>query len=110
MRPFSCTDCRSNRLPIGHFLSHVEQQLAIFVVGLAEQAAKLVQVTSLLAGAAPGDVVGGLTLGQIRQLRWLFTVVEELIKRAFEGAGQLLQSLNGGNSVTIFDSGNVTTK
>jgi hypothetical protein len=43
-------------------------------------------------------------------LRRLFTVVEELIKRAFEGASQLLQSLDGRNGVAIFDARDITTK
>jgi hypothetical protein len=43
-------------------------------------------------------------------LRWLFTVVEELIKWAFESARQLFQRLNGRNRVAIFDTGNITTE
>ena len=50
---------RKNRnLPISHFLGHIQNQLAIFLVGLAQQTAKLIEETRFLAGAAPGDVVG----------------------------------------------------
>jgi len=40
----------------------------------------------------------------------LLTVVKELIERHFEGARQLFERFNGGNSVTIFDARNVATK
>jgi len=36
-------------LPMGHFLGHIEKQLAIFLVGFAQQAAKLVEVASLFS-------------------------------------------------------------
>jgi hypothetical protein len=41
LQPFLDTSCfrgkypRKKPLPIGHFLGHIEQQLTIFVVGLA---------------------------------------------------------------------------
>ena len=44
-------------LSVGHFLGHVQNQLAIFLVGLAQQTAKLVEEPRLFAAAAPGDVV-----------------------------------------------------
>jgi len=44
-------------LPVRDFLGHVENQLAILVIGLAQQAAKLVEVAGFFAGAAPCDVV-----------------------------------------------------
>src|SRR5579862_2686988 len=72
----------NSQLPIGHFLGHVENQLAIFLVGLAQQAAKFVEETRFLAAAAPCDVVRRFTLGKVWQLRRFFTVVEELIKWA----------------------------
>ena len=43
-------------------------------------------------------------------MRWLFAVVEELIKWAFESARQLFQGLDGRDRVAIFDTGNITTK
>ena len=85
-------------------------QLAIFVVGFAEQAAKLVQVTRLFARTAPGDIVRRLPLGEVGKLRGLLTVVEELIKWAFEGAGQLLEGLDGRDSVAILDPGDVSAE
>ena len=97
-------------LPVGHFLGHIEKQLAIFVVGFTEQAAKLVQVARLFPRTAPSDIVGGLALRKVGELGRLFTVVEELIKWALESARQFFQSLNGRNGMAIFDAGNVTTK
>jgi len=48
----------SQKLPIGHFLRHVQNELAIFFVGFAQQTAKLVEKARFLAAAAPGDVIG----------------------------------------------------
>ena len=73
---------KNSQLPIGHFLGHVQNQLAIFFVGLAQQAAKLVEEARLFAAATPGNVVRRLALGQVWQLGRLFAVVEELIKWA----------------------------
>ena len=97
-------------LPIGHFLGHIQNQLAIFLVGLAQQAAKLVEETRFFAAAAPGNVVRRLALGKVGQLRRFFTVVEELIKWALESASQLFQSLDGWDGVAIFDAGDIATE
>lgn len=43
-------------------------------------------------------------------MRRLFTVVEELIKWAFESARQFFQSFDGRNRVAIFNTGNITTE
>ena len=94
-------------LSIGHFLGHIEEQLAIFIVGFAQQSAELVEVTSLFAGGAPGNVVRRLALGQVWQLRGFLTVVEELIKWAFESTGQFFEGFNGRNCVAIFHSRNI---
>src|SRR5580704_19159783 len=83
------------RLPIGHFLGHVQQELAIFFVGLAQQAAELVEIARFFAGAAPSDIVRRSALRKVRQLRRLFAVVEELIERALESARQFLQRFDG---------------
>ncbi len=97
-------------LPIGHFLRHIQQQLAIFLIRLAQQATKLVEVACLFAGAAPRDVVRRPALGEIRQLGRLLAVIEELIEWAFESARQFFQRFNGGDSMAIFNTGNVTTQ
>jgi len=98
------------RLPIGHFLGHIQEQFAIFLVGFAQQAAELVEIARLFSGAAPGDIVRRFALRQVRKLRWLFTVVEELIEWALERARQLFQSFDGRNRVAIFNTGNITTE
>src|SRR5262249_56331931 len=89
-------------LPVRDFLGHVENQFAILFIGLAQQAAKLVEVACLFAGAAPRNVVRRLALRQIRQLRRLFTVVEQLIERDLECARQLFQRFNGGGGGGLF--------
>ena len=43
-------------------------------------------------------------------MRGLFTVVEELIKWAFESASQFFQRFDGRNGVAIFDAGDVAAK
>jgi hypothetical protein len=48
---------------MGHLLGHIEKQLAIFLVGFAQQAAKLVEEARILTRSTPGDVIGGPTLG-----------------------------------------------
>src|SRR5215475_2404260 len=97
-------------LPVRDFLGHVENQFAILFIGLAQQAAKLVEVTCLFAGASPRNVVRRLALRQIRQLRRLFTVVEQLIERDLECARQLFQRFNGGDGVAIFYARDVATE
>src|SRR5215468_3512777 len=98
------------QLPIGHFLGHIQQQLAIFIVRFAQQATKLVEVAGLFSRAPPGDVVRGLALGEVRELRGLLAIVEELIKWAFESTRQLLQRLDRGNSVAILDTRDVAAE
>jgi len=97
-------------LPIGHFLGHVQQELAIFLVGFAQQATKLVEIARFLTGTAPGDIVGRSALGKVRQLRRLFAVVEELIKWAFEGARQFLQCFDGRDGVAIFNARDIASE
>src|SRR5262249_55875484 len=101
---------KSENLSACHFLGHIQNQFAICFVGLAQQAAKFVEKARILAGAAPSDVVTRLALREVRQLRRLFTVVEELIERHFKSASELLQGLNGWNSVAILDAGDVATE
>src|SRR5260370_34053683 len=67
-------------LAVGHFLSHVENELAIPFFHFAQQAAKLVEKACFFTDAAPGDVVRRLALGEIRQLRRFLTVIKELVE------------------------------
>src|SRR5262249_6432904 len=97
-------------LPVRDFLGHVENQLAVLFVGLAQQAAKFVEVACLFAGAAPRNVVTRLALRQIRQLRRLFAVVKQLIEWDLECTRQLFQRFNGGDGVAIFDARDVATE
>ena len=97
-------------LPISHFLGHMENELAILFLDLAQEAKQLVQIASFFPDAAPGDVVRRLALGQIGKLRWLFSIVEELVEWALEGARQFLQRLDSRNSVAILYTGNITAK
>src|SRR5437879_4558364 len=97
-------------LAVGHFLSHVEDELAIPFFHFAQQAAKLVEKACIFTDAAPGDVVRRFTLGKIRQLRRFLTVIKELIEWALESTSEFFQRFDGGNSMAIFYAGNVTTK
>ena len=100
----------SPELAVGHLLCHIQNELAIFFVGFAQQSAKLVEEARLFAARAPRDIVRRFSLGQVRQYGRLFAVVEELIEWAFESASHLFQRFDGRNRMAILDSGNVTTK
>ena len=100
----------NRRSAVGHFLGHVEDQLAIPFIQLAQQAAKPVEKAGVFPRAAPGDIVRRLPLGEVGELRRFFTVVEELIERDLESAGQFLERFNGWDSVAIFNAGDVATK
>src|SRR5258708_21073958 len=78
-------------LAVGHFLGHVEDELAIPFFHFAQQAAKLVEKACIFTDAAPGDVVRRFTLVKIRQLRRLPTVIKDLISGALESASELFQ-------------------
>src|SRR6266404_254790 len=97
-------------LAVRHCLSHVKDELAVTLFDFAQQAAKLVEKAGIFTDAAPGDVIGRLPLGEIRQLRRFFTVIKELIKWALKSARQLLQRFDGRDGMTILYAGNVTTK
>jgi hypothetical protein len=97
-------------LAVGHFLGHVEDELAIPIFDFAQQAAKLVEKACVFTGAAPRDVIGRLALGQVRQLRRFLTVIKELIEWALESASQLFQRFNSRDSMAILNAGNVATK
>src|SRR5437667_11556930 len=94
-------------LSVGHFLGHVQNELAISFFHFAQQAAKLVEKACIFTDAAPGDVIRRLPLGEIRQLRRFLTVIKELIEWALESASQLFQRLDGRDSMTIFEARNV---
>src|SRR6267378_6244871 len=98
------------RLAVGHFLGHVEDELAIPIFDFAQQAAKLVEKACVFTDAAPRDVVRRLALGQIRQLRRFLTVIKELIEWALESASQLFQRFDGRDSMAVLDAGNVAAK
>src|SRR5437762_11685672 len=98
------------RLAVGHFLGHVQNEFAIPFFHFAQQAAKLVEKTRIFANAAPGDVIGRLALGQIRQLWRFLAVIKELIEWALESASEFFQRFDGRDSMTILYAGNITTK
>src|SRR5712692_2597321 len=97
-------------LAVGHFLSHVKDELAVPFFHLAQQAAKLVEKACIFTDAAPRDVIGRLALRKIRQLRRFLTVIKELIEWALESASQLFQRFDGRDSMTIFHARNVAAK
>src|SRR5258708_32299799 len=97
-------------LPVGHFLGHVKNELAIPIFDFAQQAAKLVEKACIFADAAPGDVVRGLALGKIRQLRRFLTVLKEVIEGALESASELFKRFDGRGSMAGLYAGKVTKK
>ncbi|HEY2351444.1 MAG TPA: hypothetical protein VGH83_02960 [Candidatus Acidoferrum sp.] len=97
-------------LAIGHFLDHVQNQLAVFFLDFAEKTAKLIQETGFFPHAAPRDIVRRFTLGQVGKLGWLFSIIEELVEWALESTSQLFQRFDGRNGMAIFNAGDITTK
>src|SRR6266481_8991658 len=98
------------RLAVGHFLGHVEDELAIPFFHFAQQAAKLVEKACIFTDAAPGNIIRRLALGKIRQLRRFLTVIKELIEWALESASELFQRFDGRDGMAVLYAGNVTTK
>src|SRR5260370_37044804 len=97
-------------LAVGHFLGHVEDELAIPFFHFAQQAAKLVEKACIFTDAAPGDVVRRFTLGKIRQLRRFMPVLKELIEGPLEDASELFQRFDNCDRMAICNSGKATTK
>ncbi len=93
-----------------HFLSHVQEELAVAFVHFAKQPPELVQKTSFLSTGPKRDLVRGLALEQVGKLRGFFAVVKELIERDLEGAGHLFERFDGRNGMAIFDARNVTAQ
>src|SRR2546425_8747970 len=87
-------------LAVGHFLGHVENELAIPFFHFAQQAAKLVEKACIFTDAAPRDVVRRFTLGKIRQLRRFLTGLKELIDAVLESAARLFQRFDARDSMT----------
>jgi hypothetical protein len=99
-----------NTLPVSHFLGHVQNEPTVFIFDFAEKTAQFVEETGFFPNTAPGDIVGRFALGEIRELGWLFSVVEELIEWALEGTSQFLKRFDGGNSMAIFNARDITAK
>jgi hypothetical protein len=79
-----CLLGKISKLPISHLLGHIEDELPIGVRGLTHQSTESVEIACVLAAAAPNEFVGRRVLQEVRQFRRLFSVVKELIKRAFK--------------------------
>ena len=93
-----------------HFLSHVQEELAVAFVHFAKQPPELVQKTSFLSAGSKRDLVRGLAPEQVGKLRGFFAVVKELIERDLEGASHLFERFDGRNGMAIFDARNVTAQ
>src|SRR5258708_10450529 len=94
-------------LPVGHFLGHVKNELAIPIFDFAQQAAKLVEKACVFADTAPGDVVRRLALGEIRQLRRFLTLIKEVIEWALQSPSPLLQPFHGRDRMAHLNTGYV---
>ena len=58
------------------FLSDGKQNLAVFVTRFAEALSQFVEIKRVLALGSPNNVVGGLPLQKIWELRRLFAIVK----------------------------------
>jgi hypothetical protein len=87
-----------------------QEARALFVINAAQIAAELVQRTSILAAAAPDNVISRAALWQIRQLRRLLAVIEELLHRNFQCPGHFLERFNSRYGVSVFHARDVATK
>src|SRR6267143_2065928 len=96
----------SNCLPPRHLLCHEQHhsQVTFF------HAAELGKQASVLALAAPQDVVGSLPLREVRQFGRSIAVVEELVHRDFEGASKFFKGLDSWNCVSVLDPRDVAAK
>src|ERR1700680_2404660 len=94
----------------GHLLSHVKQKPTVAFFNATHKPAKLVQKTSLFPGAAPHDVVGAFALRKVGKLGRLFSVIEELVKRDFQGASHFLECFNGRNGMAIFHARDIAAE
>jgi hypothetical protein len=106
-RKLSLCDAISTRR---QFLSDGKQNLAVFVPSFAEALSKFMEIQRVLALASPNNVVGGLPLQKIRELRGLFAIVKKLIERDFKCPSELFQGLDSWNRVAVFNAGYVTAK
>jgi hypothetical protein len=97
-------------LAVSHFLGHVHQQTTVAFINTAKQPAEASQSPSIFPTASPGDIVGRLPLGKVRQHRRFFAVVEELVERDFHSPRQLFQRFDRRNGVTVLDARNVTAE
>jgi hypothetical protein len=94
----------------GHFLSHVKQKPTVAFFNATHEPAKLVQKTGLFPGAAPNDFVGAFALRKIGELGRFFSVIEELVKRDFQGASHFLERFDGRNGMAIFHARDIAAK
>src|ERR1700691_4453531 len=97
-------------LAVGHLLRHVEKQATIAFLYLPEKAAKTPKVTSILTGAAPGDIVGALPFRQVWQHGRFFPVVEELVERHFHRPRQFFKGFNRRHRMAVFDARDIASE
>src|SRR5713101_3060525 len=94
------------KLATDHFLGHVHHELAVIVVCLAQQTAKLIQKSRIFSGATP-KVFVSLALGKVQQLGRPVAIVEKLVHWNFQSPRHLLQCFYCRNSMIILDAGDV---
>src|SRR5712692_8988812 len=81
-------------LPLGHPPGHEQKKLTIGFVHTTSQPMELRQDAGLFLRTAKCDFLCCLSLGKMRRLRWLFSLVEQLIERHLKGARPLLQGFD----------------
>jgi len=88
----------------GELLGHEEQEFAVLVVNLAQEAPEARQRARILARTAPHDVVGGAAPRQLRQHRRFLAIVEQLVERHLKGARDFLDRVQRGHRVPVLDA------
>jgi hypothetical protein len=91
-------------LAASHFAGHLEDELAVFLVEFAEQAAELFEKNGIFAGGAPKIFVRGLPDAEMEGFGRLLAFVEEQVEGDFESFGQLFESVDRGDGVSVLDT------
>jgi hypothetical protein len=95
---------------VWHLLRHEKNEFPVRLVGFAQNLAKLVEVFGALSSTPPREVVGRFPLEKVWQSGWFLAVVEELIKRAFEGSGHFFERFDGWDGVPVLNARDIATK
>ena len=92
-----------------HPLSQSEEKRSLALIHLRERLGKPAKLRPFLAARSPQGF-RFLSSRRFRFFRWLRPLVEKFVQRDFERPGELFKRLDGGNGVTVFDSGDIAAQ